>query len=150
MQQADPFGACTVRDGKPVQEAERRRDHATGTDRAVHTVIMFADGCTRGSELFHMSVDRDGITVGAPIRGACTPIVWPRPDGDVPAPPPPVPDEIREMFPALVEVERVEEDQPERPGAYTWHFGQKYMERLDHLARWIGERQRRQGSPWRW
>ena len=26
-------------------------------------------------------------------------------------------DEIRELFPALVEVERVEEDQPERPGA---------------------------------
>ena len=38
----------------------------------------------------------------AAIRGACTPIIWPRPDGDVPAPPPPVPDEIRKLAPTGV------------------------------------------------
>jgi hypothetical protein len=58
----------------------------------VYTVIYFADGCTRRNAMFHFSVDRDGIEVGAPIAGACTPIVWPR--DDLRAPPPPVPQPI--------------------------------------------------------
>jgi ectoine hydroxylase-related dioxygenase (phytanoyl-CoA dioxygenase family) len=94
-----PRGGVAFHAGLTVHMA---KPNTTGTDRAVYTVIMFADGCTRGSKRFHMSVDRDGITVGAPIRGACTPIIWPRPDGDVPAPPPPVPAEIRKLAPTGV------------------------------------------------
>jgi ectoine hydroxylase-related dioxygenase (phytanoyl-CoA dioxygenase family) len=94
-----PRGGVAFHAGLTVHMA---KPNTTDTDRAVYTVIMFADGCTRGSKLFHMSVDRDGIAVGAPIRGACTPIIWPRPPGDVPAPPPPVPDEFRKLAPTGV------------------------------------------------
>jgi ectoine hydroxylase-related dioxygenase (phytanoyl-CoA dioxygenase family) len=94
-----PRGGVAFHAGLTVHMA---KPNTTDTDRAVHTMIMFADGCTRGSTLFHMSVDRDGIAVGAPIRGACTPIIWPRPDRDVPAPPPPVPAEIRKLAPTGV------------------------------------------------
>ncbi len=94
-----PRGAVAFHAGLTVHMA---KPNTTDTDRAVHTVIMFADGCTRGSKLFHMSVDRDGIAVGDAIRGPCTPIIWPRPAGDLPAPPPPVPDEIRKLAPTGV------------------------------------------------
>src|SRR5262249_24560395 len=43
------------------------KPNSTDRDRAVHTVIYFADGCTRRNAAFHPSVDRDGIAVGAPI-----------------------------------------------------------------------------------
>ena len=52
--------------------------------RAVHTIIYFADGNTRGYPVPHFSVDRYGIEVGQPIDSEATPIVWPRPDGDLP------------------------------------------------------------------
>jgi len=55
--------------------------------RRVHTMIYFADGCTRGSPFPHFSVDRDGIEVGHPIAGKVTPIAWPRPAGDLPPTP---------------------------------------------------------------
>jgi ectoine hydroxylase-related dioxygenase (phytanoyl-CoA dioxygenase family) len=61
----------------------------TDRTRRVHTMIYFADGCTRGAPHPHPSVDRDGIEVGQVIDGAVTPIVWPRPDGDLPPLPPP-------------------------------------------------------------
>jgi hypothetical protein len=35
-------------------------------------------------------VDRAGIQPGEPIRSDVTPILWPRPGGASPAPPPPV------------------------------------------------------------
>ena len=54
------------------------RPNTTTDDRAVHTIIYLADGCTRRNAKWHPSVDRDGIEVGAPIAGPCTPIVWPR------------------------------------------------------------------------
>jgi phytanoyl-CoA dioxygenase PhyH len=78
------------------------KPNTSATDRAVHTVIMFADGCTRGSRHWHPSVDRDGIRVGDPIRGACTPILWPRAEGDLPPPPPPVNPEILKVAPTGV------------------------------------------------
>jgi len=53
-------------------------------------MIYFADGCTRGSDMKHPSVDRAGIAVGEPIVSDVTPIAWPRPDGDLPSPPPPM------------------------------------------------------------
>jgi len=63
----------------------------TADVRRVHTMIYFADGCTRGSPFPHFSVDRDGIEVGRLIDGAVTPIAWPRPPGDLPPAPAPAP-----------------------------------------------------------
>ena len=65
-----------------VSTVHMAKPNTTDHDRAVHTVIYFADGCTRRNASFHFSVDRDAIDVGAPIAGACTPIVWPRAAGD--------------------------------------------------------------------
>ena len=53
----------------------------------MHTIIYFPDGSTRGYPHPHFAVDRGGIEVGEPIAGDVTPIVWPRPAGDLPAPP---------------------------------------------------------------
>ena len=86
-----PRGSVAFHHGLTVHMAG---PNTTAEDRAVHTIIYLADGCTRRNARWHPSVDRDGIEVGAPIAGACTPIVWPRADGDLPAPPPPFPAEI--------------------------------------------------------
>jgi ectoine hydroxylase-related dioxygenase (phytanoyl-CoA dioxygenase family) len=62
--------------------------NTTDSVRRVHTMIFFADGCTRGGAGHpHFAVDRAGIETGAPIRSDVTPIVWPRPPGDLPDPP---------------------------------------------------------------
>ena len=71
----------------------------TDTDRAVHTMILFADGSTRSTRMFHFSVDRDGIEVGAPINGLATPVMWPRGDTDPPLPPP-FAEPVRRIAPA--------------------------------------------------
>ncbi len=86
-----PRGSVAFHHGLTVHMAG---PNTTAEDRAVHTIIYLADGCTRRNAMWHPSVDRDGIEVGAPIAGACTPIVWPRAEGDLPAPPPPLPAEI--------------------------------------------------------
>jgi ectoine hydroxylase-related dioxygenase (phytanoyl-CoA dioxygenase family) len=84
-----PRGSVAFHHGLTVHMA---KPNTTDRDRAVHTVIYFADGCTRRNAAFHFSVDRDAIEIGAPIAGPCTPIVWPRPEGSLPDPPPPMPD----------------------------------------------------------
>jgi ectoine hydroxylase-related dioxygenase (phytanoyl-CoA dioxygenase family) len=61
--------------------------NSTDRDRAVHTIIYFADGSTRGYPHPHFAVDRAGIEVGRPIVSDVTPIAWPRPPGDLPTPP---------------------------------------------------------------
>ena len=62
--------------------------NTTDTVRRVHTAIYFADGSTRGEGRYpHPSVERAGIAMGAVIASDVTPIAWPRPDGDLPAPP---------------------------------------------------------------
>jgi ectoine hydroxylase-related dioxygenase (phytanoyl-CoA dioxygenase family) len=86
-----PRGSVAFHHGLTVHMAKA---NTTDSDRAVHTVIYFADGCTRRNANFHFSVDRDGIETGAPIAGPCTPIVWPRGDRSLPAPPPPLPDAL--------------------------------------------------------
>jgi ectoine hydroxylase-related dioxygenase (phytanoyl-CoA dioxygenase family) len=86
-----PRGGVAFHGGLTVHMA---KPNTTGSDRAVHTIIYLADGCTRRNQAFHPSVDRDGIQVGALIDGACTPIVWPRRRGEYPAPPPPMPDVV--------------------------------------------------------
>ena len=60
----------------------------SGATRRAYTAIYFADGCTRGGERAHPSVDRTGIAIGAPIDGPATPIAWPLPGGDFPEPGP--------------------------------------------------------------
>ena len=61
--------------------------NATNRVRRVHTMIYFADGCTRGAEHPHFAVDRAGIAVGDAIRSDVTPIAWPREPGDLPPTP---------------------------------------------------------------
>jgi len=60
----------------------------SGITRRAYTAIYFADGCTRGGERSHPSVDRTGIAIGAPIDGSATPIAWPLPGGAFPEPGP--------------------------------------------------------------
>jgi hypothetical protein len=89
-----PKGSVAFHHGLTVHMA---KPNTTAEDRAVHTIIYIADGATRRNNNWHFSVDRDGIEVGAPINGAVTPMVWPRPEGDLPTPPPPVPEVIRNI-----------------------------------------------------
>ena len=76
-----PRGSVAFHHGLTVHLAA---PNVTGSDRAVHTVIYFPDGSTRGYPYPHFAVDRCGIEVGERIDGDVTPIVWPRPEGDLP------------------------------------------------------------------
>jgi ectoine hydroxylase-related dioxygenase (phytanoyl-CoA dioxygenase family) len=76
-----PKGSVAFHHGLTVHLANA---NTTERARAVHTIIYFKDGNTRGYPHPHFAVDRCGIEVGAPIDGDVTPIVWPRPDGDLP------------------------------------------------------------------
>jgi ectoine hydroxylase-related dioxygenase (phytanoyl-CoA dioxygenase family) len=80
-----PKGAVAFHHGLTVHLAGA---NVTNRDRAVHTIIYFADGATRGYPSPHFAVERIHIEIGDPIDSAVTPIVWPRPDGDFPPPPP--------------------------------------------------------------
>lgn len=79
-----PRGAVAFHHGLTVHLAKPNR---TGGVRRVHTMIYFRDGTTRGRDFPHPSVDRAGIKVGDVIASDLTPIVWPRAEGDLPAPP---------------------------------------------------------------
>jgi ectoine hydroxylase-related dioxygenase (phytanoyl-CoA dioxygenase family) len=69
--------------------AHLARPNRTDRVRQVHTVIYFADGCTRTPAGQHPSVDRAGIEPGSAIRSDVTPVVWPRdPDEPIATPPP--------------------------------------------------------------
>jgi ectoine hydroxylase-related dioxygenase (phytanoyl-CoA dioxygenase family) len=80
-----PRGSVAFHHGQTIHLA-----HSNQTDRTrrVHTVIFFADGCTRRDRK-HPSVDRMKIPVGARIEGPVTPIAWPLPGDRIPDPPPP-------------------------------------------------------------
>jgi hypothetical protein len=80
-----PKGAVAFHHGLTVHLAESNR---TERVRAVHTIIYFPDGSTRGYPNPHFAVDRGGIEVGEKIDSEVTPVVYPRPDGHFP----PVPD----------------------------------------------------------
>jgi ectoine hydroxylase-related dioxygenase (phytanoyl-CoA dioxygenase family) len=79
-----PKGSVAFHHGLTVHLA---KPNTTDRDRAVHTIIYFPDGSTRGYPNPHFSVDRGGIEVGQRIDSDVTPIIWPRPDGDLPDPP---------------------------------------------------------------
>ena len=92
-----PRGGVAFHHGLTAHLARPNESDAT---REVHTVIYFRDGCTRGPEGAHPSLDRAGIAVGAAIASDVTPIAWPRPAGDLPTPPPPpegVPEVLRRL-----------------------------------------------------
>ena len=76
-----PKGSVAFHHGLTIHLANA---NATEHPRAVHTIIYFADGNTRGYPIPHFSVDRYGIEVGQPIDSEATPVVWPRPAGDLP------------------------------------------------------------------
>jgi ectoine hydroxylase-related dioxygenase (phytanoyl-CoA dioxygenase family) len=63
------------------------KPNTTDRDRAVHTIIYFPDGSTRGYPFPHFCVDRGGIEVGQVIDSDATPLAWPRPPDDFPEPP---------------------------------------------------------------
>ncbi len=77
-----PKGSVAFHHGLTVHLAN---PNTTDRARAVHTIIYFPDGHTRGYPFPHFCVDRNGIEVGEPIAGDATPIVWPR--TDLPDPP---------------------------------------------------------------
>lgn len=79
-----PKGSVAFHHGLTVHLAN---PNVTDRDRAVHTIIYFPDGSTRGYPNPHFAVDRGGIEVGQPIRSDVTPIIWPRPEGDLPPTP---------------------------------------------------------------
>jgi len=69
----------TVHLAKPNRSTRMRR---------AYTAIYFKDGCTRGGDRPHPSVERDRIAIGEKIAGAATPVVWPLADGRFPDPAP--------------------------------------------------------------
>ena len=69
--------------GRAVHLAKPNR---SGRMRRVYTGIYFKDGCTRGTNRPHPSVDRDDIPVGGVIDGAATPVVWPQVGANYPTP----------------------------------------------------------------
>jgi ectoine hydroxylase-related dioxygenase (phytanoyl-CoA dioxygenase family) len=79
-----PRGAVSFHHGLTVHFADA---NSTERARAVHTIIYFADGNTRGYPFPHFAVDRGGIELGRPIDSEVTPIAWPRPSGDLPPTP---------------------------------------------------------------
>jgi ectoine hydroxylase-related dioxygenase (phytanoyl-CoA dioxygenase family) len=89
-----PRGSVAFHTGLTVHLA---KPNETDQMRSVHTIIYFADGCTRLSPFPHYSVERYGIEVDAPIDSPATPVVWPRPDGDLPPLPDPMPQHLRQL-----------------------------------------------------
>jgi hypothetical protein len=71
--------------GYTVHLAHANRSNAM---RRVYTAIYFRDGCTRGGDRPHPSVDRATIADGGAIDGAATPIAWPLAEGALPTPGP--------------------------------------------------------------
>jgi len=72
-----PAGSVAFHHGLTVHLS---KPNTTDAPRAVHTVIFFPDGATRGYPFPHFAVDRGGIEVGQPIASDVTPIAWPRTD----------------------------------------------------------------------
>lgn len=79
-----PKGSVSFHHGLTVHFAD---PNTTDRNRAVHTIIYFPDGHTRGYPFPHFAVDRGGIQVDEPIASEVTPIAWPRPAGDLPPTP---------------------------------------------------------------
>jgi ectoine hydroxylase-related dioxygenase (phytanoyl-CoA dioxygenase family) len=81
--EADP-GSVVFHHSLTVHQADANE---TDDTRRVYCIIYFADGCIRRTPIPHLIPDRQGIAVDEPIAGELTPIVWPRPKGDLPPQP---------------------------------------------------------------
>ena len=81
--EADP-GSVVFHHCLTVHQADA---NTTDDTRRVYCIIFFADGCVRRTALPHLVPDRMGIGVDEAIVGELTPIVWPRPGGDLPPEP---------------------------------------------------------------
>ena len=79
-----PPGSVVFHHSLTVHLAEANE---TADTRRVYCVIYFADGCVRRNPIPHVIVDRQKIAVGEKIEGEVSPIVWPRPEGDLPPQP---------------------------------------------------------------
>lgn len=79
-----PVGSVAFHHGLTAHFALANRAPST---RRVHEVIYLADGCHRAGFPPHPCVDLDRIRADAKVDGAFTPVLWPRPDGDLPEPP---------------------------------------------------------------
>ena len=77
-----PKGSVAFHHGLTVHLADANE---SDRPRAVHTIIYFADGATRGYPNMHFAVDRGNIEVGQKIDSDVTPIVWPRDPDDPPS-----------------------------------------------------------------
>ena len=77
-------GSVAFHHGRTIHLAN---PNLTDETRRVHTMIFFADGCTR-KDASHAAVDRADIEIGAPIQSAVTPIAWPLANGAMPEAPP--------------------------------------------------------------
>ncbi|MBX3484332.1 phytanoyl-CoA dioxygenase family protein [Phenylobacterium sp.] len=90
-QAADPVfcpaepGDVLFHSGRTVHMARPNRSDRM---RRAYTAIYFKDGCTRGGDRPHPSVDRDRIPQGGRIAGGATPVAWPLADGRFPEPQP--------------------------------------------------------------
>jgi ectoine hydroxylase-related dioxygenase (phytanoyl-CoA dioxygenase family) len=72
-----PAGSVAFHHGLTVHLS---KPNTTNTARAVHTIIYFPDGTTRGYSFPHFAVDRGGIEINQRIASDVTPIAWPRTD----------------------------------------------------------------------
>ena len=72
-----PKGSVAFHHGLTVHLADANE---SDRPRAVHTIIYFADGATRGYPNVHFAVDRGNIEVGQKIDSDVTPILYPRTD----------------------------------------------------------------------
>jgi ectoine hydroxylase-related dioxygenase (phytanoyl-CoA dioxygenase family) len=79
-----PKGSVAFHHGLTIHLA---KPNVTDRDRAVHTIIYFPDGHTRGYPFDHFACDRGGVQVGDKIDSDVTPIAWPRATGDLPPTP---------------------------------------------------------------
>src|SRR4029079_852869 len=78
-----PKGSVAYHHGLTVHLA---KPNVSDRDRAVHTIIYFPDGSTRGYPNQHFAVDRGEIEVGQAIASDVKPLVWPSPDRDLAEP----------------------------------------------------------------
>lgn len=75
-----PAGSVVLHHSMTVHQAGPNN---SSQPRRVHTIAYFEDGCCRSSAHPHQSVDRQGTEPGRPVAGVVTPVVWPRPPGDM-------------------------------------------------------------------
>ena len=80
-----PVGSVVFHHSMTVHRAGA---NTTDRTRRVYCIAYFEDGCVRSTSHPHQSVDRQRTEAGQPIQGPVTPVAWPRPEGDLPEPPP--------------------------------------------------------------